>query len=154
MEIERKFLLKSIPADINQAPSDWILQGYIALDPNGSEVRVRNKGDKYFLTAKSGGQLERTEAEIEISKGEFERLWPLTDGRRVEKKRHTVQIENKLLIEVDQYHGALEGLLTAEVEFPTLDACRNFVVPVWFGEEVTSDPRYKNKNLACAGLPL
>jgi CYTH domain-containing protein len=36
----------------------------------------------------------------------------------------------------------------AEVEFPTLAACRRFKAPTWFGNEVTGVKRYSNVRLA------
>ena len=56
-------------------------------------------------------------------------------------------------LELDIYHGRLEGLLTAEVEFASVSAASAFVPPDWLGPDVTDDPRYKNKKLATDGLP-
>ncbi len=52
MEIERKFLVKSLPEDINSFPHKQISQGYIS-DINPS-IRIRQLDDKYILTIKSG----------------------------------------------------------------------------------------------------
>ena len=57
------------------------------------------------------------------------------------------------MLELDVYHGRLEGLLTAEVEFDAVAAASAFVPPDWLGRDVTDDPRYKNKKLATDGLP-
>jgi adenylate cyclase len=51
------------------------------------------------------------------------------------------------------YHGRLNGLRTAEIEFESLAAATAFVPPGWLGRDVTDDPRYKNKRLATQGLP-
>ena len=56
------------------------------------------------------------------------------------------------VIELDLFEGSLEGLIIAEVEFPTVKASRSFAPPAWFGREVTRDARYKNRNLALDGL--
>ena len=42
----------------------------------------------------------------------------------------------------------LAGLLTAEIEFPSEAAARDFSPPPWLGEEVTGDTTYANQNLA------
>lgn len=150
-EIERKFL-----ADKTKMPmptsSVEIRQGYVALDGNGSEVRLREKGGVYFLTVKSGGDMERMESEIQIDEQEFDKLWAFTEGRRIEKIRYKIPLEGGLLCELDIFDGDLKGLVTAEVEFENLSTAESFEPPVWFGEEVTSDKRYKNKNLAVNGL--
>jgi len=83
----------------------------------------------------------------------FAALWPLTDGRRIEKRRYRIPAGDGLTLELDVYHGRLEGLLTAEVEFGSVDDAAAFVPPDWLGRDVTDDPRYKNKRLATDGLP-
>ena len=57
------------------------------------------------------------------------------------------------MIELDVYDGALTGLLTAEVEFASLEASVAFRPPPWLNREITEDKRYKNKNLAVKGMP-
>lgn len=150
-EIERKFI-----ADKTKMPmpssSVEIRQGYVALDENGSEVRIREKGEMYYLTVKSGGDLERMEEELQITEEEFERLWRFTAGRRVEKIRYKIPLERGLVCELDIFSGDLKGLVLAEVEFDSLSSADSFEVPSWFGEEVTKDSRYKNKNLAVKGI--
>jgi CYTH domain-containing protein len=62
--------------------------------------------------------------------------------------RHYVALGGGLTAELDVYGGALEGLLTAEIEFPSEAAARAFAPPPWLGEEVTGDATYANQNLA------
>jgi CYTH domain-containing protein len=89
---------------------------------------------------------------VELDRDTFERLWPLTEGRRLHKLRKVVP-HGGHEIEVDVYRGELEGLVVAEVEFPSEEAARAFEPPGWFGEEVTGDPRYLNETLATDGAP-
>jgi CYTH domain-containing protein len=152
-EIERKFLVAELPPDFARGRSDSIEQGYIAFGDEGLEVRVRRLGSRAALTIKKGEGRERLEEELEIDQASFERLWPLTEGRRLEKTRHTISAPDGLTFEVDTYAGDLEGLVTAEVEFSSEDAAGAFDPPSWFGAEVTDDPRYKNQSLACHGPP-
>ena len=35
-----------------------------------------------------------------------------------------------------------------EVEFIDIDSANNFEIPCWFGNEVTRDKEFRNKNLA------
>ncbi|MBW3604900.1 MAG: hypothetical protein KY460_08320, partial [Actinobacteria bacterium] len=51
-------------------------------------------------------------------------------------------------VEVDEFDGALSGLVIAEVEFESQDDSRAFQPPAWFGREVTDDDRYRNADLA------
>jgi CYTH domain-containing protein len=151
MEIERKFLLSGLPAVVAEAPSTHLRQGYLAIGPHG-EVRIRDAGGVFTLTAKSGTGIEREESETAITHAQFEALWANTEGRRIEKRRHLLT-EDDVTYEVDVFEGSLRGLLLAEVEFRSLDEARSFEPPTWFGPEVTYDIGYSNASLAVHGVP-
>jgi adenylate cyclase len=153
IEIERKFLVPDPPGDLDGHPSTAIEQGYLAIADDGTEVRIRRRDDDATLTVKSGGARSRVEEEIAIDPERFERLWPLTEGRRIEKRRYEIAADDGLTIELDVYDGALAGLVVAEVEFASEDAADGFAGPDWLGPEVTDDSRYKNQRLACEGAP-
>ena len=151
-EIERKFLLTQMP-DIALASTTCIRQGYISVSDDSVEVRLRQKGQAFFMTFKRGKGLVREEAEIRIDEKDFNALWPLTQGRQVEKQRSTALLDNGLTVEMDVFSEALEGLLLCEVEFSDEAAANAFTPPSWFGSDVTEDARYKNKSLAERGVP-
>lgn len=151
-EIERKWLVHDLP-ELGELRSDRIIQGYLAISSDGTEVRIRRKGDKCFETVKSQGGLARDEIEIEISHDQFRLLWPATEGRRLEKTRYVLPWNGHQL-ELDVYQNGLAGLVIAELEFGSLDESRRFRPPAWFGEEVTDDPWYKNNSLALHGRPV
>ena len=153
IEIERKFLVAERPSDLEGWPSTAIEQGYLTVDQEGPEVRVRRRGGQAYLTVKSGGGRVRVEEEIEIEPDRFERLWPLTEGLRIEKTRYEIQADGGLVIELDVYAGDLEGLVVAEVEFDSEEAADAFAAPDWLGPDVTEDARYKNQRLARDGAP-
>lgn len=150
MEVERKFLVRE-PPDLDGTESDEIEQGYLAIGSEG-EVRVRRKGDRLVLTAKRGSGLSRDEAEVELDRADFEKLWPLTEGRRLHKRRYVLP-HGDLKIELDVYGGDLDGLRVAEIEFPSEEEAKAFEPPDWLGEDVTGDPRYLNETLARQGAP-
>ena len=151
LEIERKFRLSAMPPWIGECEWVSIRQGYVALEPD-REVRVREAGDRRTLTVKSGSGLVRGEVEVEISDAQLEELWPLTAGRRVEKRRHLREAPAGTF-EIDVYEGELSGLLIAEVEFASVEGSDAFRPPAWLGGEVTGDDRYANRALAEAGIP-
>jgi adenylate cyclase len=153
IEIERKFLVPERPADLDRHPSTAIEQGYLAIADDGTEVRVRRRDGSAALTVKGAGGRSRVEEELAIDDERFERLWPLTDGRRIEKTRYEIPAGDGLTIELDVYAGDLAGLVVAEVEFDSEDAADRFSGPAWLGREVTDDKRYKNQRLACEGRP-
>jgi CYTH domain-containing protein len=151
-EIERKFLVAEPPEETLGCPAEEIDQGYLVSDGE-TEIRLRRKGGVHFLTLKKGHGEVREEIEVELTAGQFDRLWPQTAGWRVEKRRHRIPIEHGLIAEMDVYGGALGDLVTVEVEFESESASRAFVPPEWFGEELTGDVRYSNQQMARDGAP-
>jgi adenylate cyclase len=149
-EIERKFLVSAIPADAGSGTR--ISQGYLPLASRDTEVRVRRKGDDTVLTVKRGHGLDRGEQEVAISPEAFDALWPLTEGRRIEKTRYEFS-HGEATIELDEFGGELEGLLVAEVEFDSPHASELFEKAEWLGREVTDDTAYANRTLAEHGRP-
>lgn len=151
IEIERKFCVREMPKLTARAGVE-IAQGYLAVDAAGTEIRVRRKGGQFYQTVKMGTGVKRTEVEMALTRAQFDLLWPLTAGRRVEKVRYELT-QGKWTIELDVYRGRLKGLVATEVEFASVDESARFVPPPWFGREVTDDDRYKNATLALKGLP-
>lgn len=154
LEIERRFLVDepSGPAEA-AGRSDRIRQGYVAIDPEGTQVRVREIAGRRLLTVKRGSGEIRAEVELEIDETAFEELWELTADRRIDKRRHFIPGEPGLVFELDVYEGDLAGLASVEVEFSTPEESSAFSPPPWFGREVTGDDRYSNVRLAVDGLP-
>jgi len=149
-EIERKFLVDRMPEEIARVPEEEVAQGYLATGDD--EVRVRRRGGAHVLTVKQGSGLSRAEVEVPLPAAAFEELWPLTEGRRVEKTRRVVGIDGHK-VEVDVYRGPLSGLVTAEVEFDDDHVAGGFSPPSWMSRELTGDRRYSNQRLALDGLP-
>lgn len=144
-EVERKFLVTSGAWRPAVRCSEPMVQVYLASDPACS-IRVRIAGDAAHLNIKG-----RT---IGASRPEFEYPIPLTDatemmhtfgGPSVEKVRHHVEYDGWEW-EVDEFSGANEGLVVAEIELDQEDDA--FAPPPWLGREVTGDARYYNMTLA------
>jgi CYTH domain-containing protein len=150
-EIERKWLLDELPRGFSELPAARIRQGYLAV-ADGVEVRVREIGERHLLTVKSSGGMTREEVELPLGRDDFERLWTLTHGRRIEKTRTQLPVDGRVA-EIDVYAGALAPLRVVEIEFASEEDANSFSVPPWFGREVTHDQRYKNRRLALDGLP-
>ncbi len=153
MEIEKKFLLRGLPAGI--AKGTKIRQGYLSVgDP---EVRVRAKGGEFYLTRKGGEGFVRSEEEYEISEKIFEILWSLTANARIEKTRYEMVGEDGLTWEIDEFQTRrIEGLFTAEVELPDESAVPEIppVIAAVIESDVTTDEKFKNKNLAVNGMSV
>ncbi|MGM0442654.1 MAG: CYTH domain-containing protein [Fibrobacterota bacterium] len=151
VEIERQFLVASLPASIQDCETVRISQGYLAVEDD-REVRLRRWNDSLILTVKAGMYLVRREKEIFLDPQQFHALWPLTEGRRIEKIRYRIP-HGDLWIELDVYSGHLSGFYSAEVEFASKAESVRFIPPFWFGREVTQDERFKNRNLCTGDLP-
>lgn len=145
LEIERKFLVKEMPANLAIYPSYHIEQAYVSYDP---EVRIRRKNDTYYLTEKGEGDLVREEREAEISKEDYNAKMCTVQSAVIEKTRYLIPLGGRLTAELDVYHDRLDGLVVVEVEFTTEEAAGAFEPPYWFGRDVTYDSSFRNKNLA------
>ena len=148
-EIERKFLIKGdfeIPENSNILE---IEQGFISIDP---VVRIRKSNNDYTLTVKGKGHISRPEVEKEITKEEFDCLWDLTEGNRMQKTRYEIEIpNNNHPMELDVFKGDLDGLNLFEIEFDTLDIANNYDMSQinWLEfKDVSEDPKFKNSNLS------
>ena len=145
IEIERKFLIKEKPFSIAKR-SLKIKQGYI-INEKSKVIRVREKGDDYFLTIKGNNiGISRLEYDFPISKEDAKELiFHFCKTTLIEKTRHYIEHKGHTW-EVDEFHGKNDGLIVAEIELESED--EKFEIPDWVGEEVTQDDRYYNMNLA------
>jgi len=153
-EIERKFLVTTLPENLNAYDHEQIRQGYLVIGKDGSEARVRDRDGSFTMTVKSKGDLSRGEWETAITAEQFETLWPATEGKRVEKVRFSIPTGDGLTIELDIYDGDLAGLVSAEIEFVSADSAEAFIAPDWLGKDVTEIKSMKNQQLAENGFPL
>lgn len=158
VEIERKFTIKKLPANLETYHFHIIEQGYLSVNP---VVRVRRQDDDYYLTYKGGGMMERAEYNLPLTAESYEHLKEKADGNIISKKRYLIPCENPkfkdgfipesspdLTIELDIFGEPFSPLIMAEVEFPTADMANAFIMPDWFLEDVTNDPAYHNSNMS------
>lgn len=141
MEIERKFLLNTVPNDLYDYTCHKIEQGYLCTSP---VVRIRKEDDTYYLTYKGKGKMAREEYNLPLTAESYAHLREKIDGRLITKVRYLVPIHDGLTAEVDVFSSPQPGLHLAEVEFESIEAAKEFVPPEWFGEDVTEDGRYHN----------
>ena len=144
MEIERKFTVKELPEHLGDYPCKRIEQGYLCTKP---VLRVRRKGEEYWLTYKGEGLLVREEHEFPLDETAYRHLLTKADGRVIQKDRYHIPY-GEYTIELDVFHGELAPLVIAEVEFPSVEEADSFVPPAWFDKDVTTDPAYSNSNLS------
>lgn len=144
MEIERKYLIDTLPFSLADYKSNKIKQAYISTSP---VIRIRQLNDTYILTVKGKGTMIREEFELPISEDQFQELSRKTEGYIIEKTRYYIPYDDHV-IELDLFDGHHKGLILAEVEFKNPDAANHFNPPIWFGTDVTELPTYHNSHLS------
>lgn len=147
IEIERKFLVRDTGYRESANSIIRIVQGFLNTDPDRT-VRVRCIGEQGFITIKGktfGDGTSRPEWEYDIPVHEAEELLSLCIPSVIEKIRYQIPV-GEHTFEVDEFLGANQGLVLAEVELSQEDEA--FVRPHWLGKEVTGDPRYYNSQLS------
>ncbi len=159
MEIERKFLTKELPADLDAYPCLVIEQAYLNTNPT---IRIRKQDDTYYLTYKGKGLMAREEYNLPLNKEAYHHLLQKADGNIITKKRYLIPVENpsfsdnyvpfkapeKLTVELDVFQAPFAPLIIAEVEFPDEEMANAFLPPSWLGEDVTNDTAYHNATLS------
>jgi len=150
MEIERKYLVRELPEGLDSYPHVEIEQAYLCTSPT---LRIRRMGDRYILTVKQHLRVPGTtaihnrEEEFPLAPESYALLRTKCEGVPVAKTRYKIPLDG-LTAELDIFHGRHQGLTLVEVEFPSTEAANAFVPPAWFGEDVSTDPRYRNAYLA------
>lgn len=98
--------------------------------------------------------MSREEIELPLSKEAYEHLIPKCDGNLITKTRYRIPEEHGYTIELDIFHGCLDGLVLAEVEFPSEEAALAFPVPDWFTCEVTYESTFHNSRMTTVNPEL
>lgn len=147
IEIERKFLVKSDAFKIQASSKVRIVQGFLNTHAERT-VRIRIKGELAFLTIKGKSNTSGTsrfEWEKEIDVTDAELLLDLCEEGILEKTRYEIQ-SGKHIYEVDEFYGANQGLIVAEIELNNEN--ETFEKPEWIGKEVTGTIKYYNSQLS------
>lgn len=150
MEIERKYLIHTLPENLQSYPCLHIQQGYLCTGP---VVRIRRQEEEYYLTYKGKGMMVREEYNLPLTAEAYEHLKEKIDGILLSKKRYLLPLPDGLKIELDVFDPPYEGLWLAEVEFASVEEANSFTPPEWFGEDVTFSPAYHNSVLSRPELP-
>ena len=149
VEVERKFLLTSLPPAAAEYSSVEMRQGYVPGEAVHERLREVRDGDRVrrLRTVKMGRGIRRLEFQEETTAAIFDAMWPLTEGARVHKRRYRVP-QGDLVWEVDEFLD--RDLILAEVELPHPDVVVN--IPAWLqsyvDRDVTDDESFVNLNLA------
>jgi adenylate cyclase len=149
MEIERKFLINSIPPEIALKKGKEVHQTYLAIGFEELRIRSIRDGDKksYSMAKKKGKGLSREEIEFDIMEETYDQQLMQAKKIPLIKFRHSLVIDGrKFDLDVFQ-NSTFNNLITIEIEFNSIESANAFIPPTWFGLDVTSDVTYKNQSL-------
>lgn len=149
LEIERKFLMDGFPIGLDLISEVDIEQGYVSVNP---EVRIRKAVDKntgreeFRMTIKGDGDLTRNEIETNITSDFYYDTVDFLEVNMIVKdyKKYKVGPWKLEVACVDP--GTDRAFYYGEIEFPTEQDARDFVVPSYLGREITFNDEYKMKN--------
>ena len=146
MEIERKFLVKHLPEDLEQYPCRRIEQVYLSTTP---VIRARRMDDDYILTCKGKGLLAREEHEMHLDAEEYGELLKRAEGTPIAKNRYLIPFGDHT-IELDVF----DPPFAPQVELFSEEEAAACAAPDGLGEEVTCDPAYTNAALSRRPQPV
>ncbi len=140
LELELTYLAKELPKELKGVQPQRVLDVYIPDTTDHSHLRLRQKGDKFYITKKTqvnddaSIHLEQT---IEISEQEFLCLIK-SSKKRVVKDRYIAKIAGRTA-EVDVFREELQGLVLIDFEFETEQEKASFVAPEVALADVTQE---------------
>jgi CHAD domain-containing protein/CYTH domain-containing protein len=148
-EIERRFLLRRVPATAQAFAEQEVEQGWLPGTRRVERVRPLRQADQpiTYRTNKSTTGTAPTAPEGQVDQVLFEEIWPLTAGRRVRKRRYVIP-DYGLQWKIDQFLD--RDLVLAEVA-ASGDSAR-VPLPEWLEpyvvREVTGERAFTDRALA------
>ncbi|HKA86936.1 MAG TPA: CHAD domain-containing protein [Haliangiales bacterium] len=151
LRMERKYLLRAMPGVAGAEMVD-IEEGYLPggrLEERLRRVRDAGGGVRLTRALELADGVRRTEVEEECPRELFDRLWPLTEGRRIAKIRWRVK-DGDLVWNIDRFEG--RDLIVAEVELSGEGT--QVTPPAWLADaivrDVTGEPEFADAAIAAA----
>lgn len=154
VEHERRWLCRAVPRE-RILHSEAITDLYVA----GTRLRLREArpiggAPKLRFSRKADVDTRtRLVTSIYVSEEEFAVLAASLPGVRIRKLRHRLQSPPDVAMHVDEFQGALGGLIMVEAECNTAHRLAALPMPDFAVREVTDDPRFTGGHLVKDGLP-
>jgi CYTH domain-containing protein len=141
IELEKTYLAKTIPADLQSFESKEIIDIYIPKELEHPTLRIRKNGDKYEMTKKEpihgNDSSQQEEQTIILTKLEFDVLNKL-DGKKTRKIRYNYNYHGQIA-EIDIFQDDLAGLVLVDCEFSSVEDMEKFSMPDFCLAEVTQE---------------
>lgn len=148
LEIERKFWMDGFPEGLDIISEVEIEQGYVSIEP---EVRIRKAVDmrtgreEFRMTIKGDGDLTRNEIETNITSDFYYDTVDFLGGNMIIKDYKKYKLGPWQLEVACVDPGTEREFYYGEIEFPTEEDAKNFVVPSYLGREITYNDECKMK---------
>jgi len=141
IELERTFLAKSLPENLEEYPHKDIVDMYVENGSDHATLRIRKNGDSYKIVRKTlidnTDVSKQLETIIELNKAEYE-SFSGTKSRNIEKTRYLYTYQGRVA-EYDIFKGGLDGLVIIDFEFETEEEKDAFVMPDFCLVDVTQE---------------
>jgi CYTH domain-containing protein len=152
LEIERRYLLRELPADLIEADSWHIVDRYISntrlrlrqMTSATNQIIVLKLSQKYREAGQD--QTQTTITNIYLNEEEYNCLYQL-EAHEIVKKRYKYEYQG-CTYGIDVFGGSQHGLILAEVEGETVEEIGSITSPVFALKEVTTDPFFTGGFLA------
>lgn len=140
IEKELTFLLRTLPSDIDSWEHEFLADTYIPESSDNPQIRLRQRGDKYYITKKyplnPNDLSTMVEETIHLSKQEYSYLCTMVKGKRLAKTRYFKKV-NDCTIEIDQYLENLNPLLVLDIEWKSTPPNRTLINKFDISREIT-----------------
>jgi len=154
MTVELRYIVKNKQMDFSIYKKKRIKQGYIVIDDK-NEIRVRSTDDKHTISAKKDYGEQRIKIELDIEPSLCQTLFKFTDSRTISKTRYFIQNQNhEWRIDIFDNNTKCSGLMIAEIEINKGDEIPDLPPEFTLINDITTDKRYRNQNLALKGIPI
>lgn len=141
IELEKTYLIKELPKDLESFPHKDILDLYITRKSIHPTLRIRKNGNSFEMTKKQpvldNDSSEQEEHTIKLNEDEFECLIEAR-GKKVHKVRYDY-LYNGIKAEIDVFKDELEGLALVDFEFKGSKEKDLFKIPDFCLADVTQD---------------
>ncbi len=142
IELEKTYLLKYVPNDLNEYPFKEYLDIYFPTLAFHPTTRIRKRGNEYEITKKyavnPGDASKQYEFTISLTRDEFNELNESIKGKRSRKLRYFYKYRD-IPAEIDFYQDKLQGLIIVDFEFKDEQSKNDFEMPEFCLVEVTQD---------------
>lgn len=141
-EIEKEvtYLLRSVPKDISDWTEEFLADTYLPESCDNPQIRLRQRGDKFFMTKKYPKNPEdlstMVEETINLSQAEYVYLKDSVKGKYLAKTRYKKEISG-MTVEIDVYQDNLAPLLVLDIEWSDVAPDENFIQQFDVVQEIT-----------------